>query len=98
MRLSSTACTTQVVVVRAPADDIDLRCGGHPLQELDAAGTTDAPAGPDAAWADGTQLGKRYVDTAGTVELLCSRRGDGSLAIGDVGLVMRGAEPLPASD
>ena len=30
-RLASAVCDTEVVVVKAPAADVDLRCGGHPM-------------------------------------------------------------------
>ena len=30
-KLRSVADTTEVVVIRAPAQDVDLRCGGHPM-------------------------------------------------------------------
>ena len=30
-RLQSAVCDTQAIVVRAPKDDVDLRCGGHPM-------------------------------------------------------------------
>jgi hypothetical protein len=34
-RLKSTACDTEVVVVRAPDGDVDVRCGGEPMVALD---------------------------------------------------------------
>jgi hypothetical protein len=93
-RLRSVACTTEVVVVRAPADALDLRCGGHPLAEAGTDGSAELVADFDG----GTLLGKRYSDEAGTVELLCTKAGAGSLAIGDTPLTQAGAKPLPASD
>lgn len=53
---------------------------------------------PDAAAADGTQMGKRYVDEDETVELLCTKPGDGSLGIGNALLAIKESKPLPASD
>jgi len=47
---------------------------------------------------DGTLLGKRYVDPDETVEVLCTRPGDGSLSIGDMLLDLKDAKPLPSSD
>ncbi len=32
-RLRSTVCETQVVVVRAPSEPVELACGGAPLDE-----------------------------------------------------------------
>ena len=57
------------------------------------------PAGgaPDGE-GDGTQLGKRYVNEEGSLELLCTKPGKGSLACGGTLLTIKGAKPLPASD
>ena len=43
-------------------------------------------------------MGKRYVDEAGTVELLCVKAGKGSLAIDGTILRTKDAKPLPSSD
>ncbi len=94
-RFQSSVCETQVVVVKAPGDPVDLRCGGQPM----APAGGDAGSGtPDPAFAEGTTMGKRYVDPDGTLELLCSKPGAGSLSIGDVALSIKDAKPLPASD
>ncbi len=52
----------------------------------------------DAAHAEGTLLGKRYVDESGDLELLCVKPGDGSLALGGAALVLKEAKALPSSD
>jgi hypothetical protein len=94
-RLRSVADATEVVVVRPPAEPIDLRCGGHPMVPLDS----DAPAAtPSPDHAGGTLLGKRYVDAGQTLEVLCTKPGDGSLSVGDEPLQVKEAKPLPASD
>jgi hypothetical protein len=95
-RLRSVADATEVVVVRPPAEPIDLRCGGHPMVPLDS----DAGAGatPSPGHAEGTLLGKRYVDAEQTLEVLCTKPGDGSLSVGDEPLQVKEAKPLPASD
>ena len=95
-RLKSAVCTTEVMVIQAPAAEVDLRCGGAPMNELGAAPPAGGSPAPDAA--AGTQIGKRYVDAAGTVEILCTKAGPGSLAIGASALVIKGAKPLPSSD
>ncbi len=51
---------------------------------------------PDEA--KGTALGKRYVDEEGSIELLCIKPGEGSLALGGVVLGLKEAKPLPSSD
>jgi hypothetical protein len=82
--------------VRAPAGPVDLRCGGHPLVPIAQAGRADGSI--DTAFADGTKLGKRYTDEAGTIEVLCTKAGTGSLSIGGAPMRVAGAKPLPASD
>lgn len=95
-RLGSTACATEVIVVRAPAGEVDIRCGGHPLTTLGAPARSAAPivAGLDT----GTMLGKRYCDEASGLEVLCTRSGNGSLSLGDGPLTQKDAKPLPSSD
>ena len=46
----------------------------------------------------GATMGKRYVDENETVELLCTKAGDGIPALGSVPLQLKEAKPLPASD
>ncbi len=94
VRLRSAVCTTEVVVIAAPAGDIGLSCGGAPLlgEGEETAGTTLDSAG------ESTQLGKRYTDESGELELLCVKPGDGSLAANDVALVVKGTKPLPSSE
>jgi len=89
-------CDTEVVVVRSPADDIDLRCGGHPMVPLGKEPPADLALDP--AFAEGTTLGKRYTNAAGDLEILGAKPGAGSLSIGDEVLVLKEAKPLPASD
>jgi hypothetical protein len=59
---------------------------------------TGDPGTPDAAFAEGTKMGKRYTDAAGTLELLCIKPGAGSLSVDGVALQHKDAKPLPASD
>ncbi len=94
-KLFSTVCRTQVIVVRAPGGEVDLRCGGVPM-----ATTDDAPddAQPEAGWASGTLLGKRYANDDEGLEVLCARAGTGSLGLGTVAVEVKSAKPLPASD
>jgi hypothetical protein len=96
LRLRSVSDTTEVVVVRTPADDVDLRCGGHPMVALDA----EAPSGAtvEAGFDEGTQVGKRYADENAGLEVLCTKAGQGSLSLGVDPLPVKGAKPLPSSD
>ena len=94
-RIQSAVCSTEVMVIAAPGGDVDVRCGGAPMIEISA----KKPGGtPDAAFAGGTQIGKRYVNEAGDVELLCTKPGPGSLSLGDTPMALKEAKPLPSSD
>jgi len=94
-RLRSVTDTCEVVVVKAPGEPVDLRCGGHPFVAIDAEVT---PQSIEAGFDGGTQLGKRYADEALGLELLCTKAGEGSISVGDTILEVKGAKPLPASD
>jgi hypothetical protein len=94
-RLRSAVCATEVIVVKSPAGDVDLRAGGAPMGE---SGTEPAGGSVDPGFAAGTQLGKRYVDASGELEVLCTKAGEGSLSLGTEALVLKEAKPLPASD
>ena len=95
-RLKSAGCNTEIMVVAAPKDEVELSCGGAEGIELGG----EAPAGvsisDDAQ--EGTQIGKRYVNEAGDLELLCTKPGEGSLSVGDAPLALKEAKPLPSSD
>jgi len=93
-RLESVTCATQVVVVRAPADDVDLCCGGAPMQDIGAGGERR----PISGSGDPTLTGKRYADEDLGLELLCTKAGEGWLSVGDRPLLVKGAKPLPSSD
>ena len=91
-KLKSAVCNTEVMVIKG--SDLVVDCGG-------AAMSADAPADKgtvDANFAEGTSMGKRYVDEAGTVELLCVKAGEGSLSIDGKALQLKDAKPLPSSD
>ena len=79
-RLRSVTDTTEVVVVRSSADDIDLRCGGTPMVPH---GTDVTQVDPDSGFDEGTKVGKRYEDVDTGCELLCTKGGPGSLSIGN---------------
>lgn len=95
-RLRSAVCDTEVMVVAAPAGGVELACGGAAMLAL----SEEPPAGgsPAADAADGTQLGKRYVNEAGDLEVLCTKPGNGSLGAGGAALAVKEAKPLPSSD
>jgi hypothetical protein len=95
-RLRSVVCTTEVIVIRAPSEPVELRCGGHPLVASDEPPSSALEV--EAGFDGGTKLGKRYTDEGQSIELLCLKSGEGTLSIAEVPLVLSGAKPLPASD
>src|SRR5579862_10056253 len=95
-RLMSAVDETEVVVVRAPSDNIDIRCGGQSMLPLSPGAASTGSVDPRPS--NGTLVGKRYVSDQFNVELLCTKGGKGSLAVGDTPLVVKAAKPLPSSD
>ncbi|MFF5991225.1 hypothetical protein [Prauserella flavalba] len=94
-RYWSTTSSTAIVVVRAPSAEVALTCDGAPLAD------TEQPAqgGTPKSEADGgTLLGKRYTDADSGLEVLCTRGGEGVLAVDGRPLTVAGARALPASD
>lgn len=91
-KLKSQTCDTEVMVIRCGEGSIE--CGGVAMGEA----KPEAPGTPTADHSAGTLMGKRYVDAAGTFELLCVKPGKGSLAVSGTALTVKDAKPLPASD
>ncbi len=95
-RLRSSVCNTEVMVVLTPSGDVDIKCGGASMIAL---GTEpEAGLSISADLSGGTQVGKRYVNEAGDLEVLCTKPGEGSISQGDAALQVKGAKPLPSSD
>ncbi|MEV0709506.1 MULTISPECIES: hypothetical protein [Nocardia] len=94
-RLRSQVCDTEVIVVKSSDSLDDLRAGGVAMVAID--GEKAADAALDAEFADGTVMGKRYVDESGA-EVLVTKAGAGSLSVGSTKLALKEAKPLPASD
>ena len=95
-RYRSQVCATEVIVVRPIPGDVDLTCGGQPL--IDHAATPPEGGTPAPGLDTGTIMGKRYTDEDGTLEVLVTKNGAGTLAIGTTPLQTKEAKPLPASD
>jgi len=94
-RLKSAVCDTQVMVIAAPAADVALTCGGAAMLEVTSSAARGA-VHPDHK--NGTQIGKRYVNDDGSLELLCTKPGEGSLALAGTSLKLKEAKALPSSD
>lgn len=92
-RLKSAVCTTEIMVIAAPDGDVDLRCGGAAMAE-----GASGDGAPSPNFANGSAIGKRYVNGDGSLELLCVKAGDGSLSVGDDALAVKDAKKLPKTD
>lgn len=96
VRLRSSACDAEVVVVKAAPGEVDLRCGGHAMVPVGEEGPTGLAAEP--GFDGGLLIGKRYTNESGDLELLCTKAGTSSLSVGDERLELKDAKPLPSSD
>lgn len=94
-RLHSAVCDGQLVVVRAPADDVDLRFGGVPVTDV---GDGIAPLSPRPDRMGETPMGKRYTDVDRVLEVLVTHTGQTLLSLGDDLLIRKDTKKLPASD
>lgn len=92
LKLRGTSCSTEVVVVRPAAGDVELGCCGAPMTDGETTIESGAPA------ADGILLGKRYADETTGLEVLCTKPGPGPLTVDGRELQVKGPKPLPASD
>jgi hypothetical protein len=95
-RLHSAVCATELIVVRAPAGEVMLECGGSVMLH-DGEEATGHPA-IDPEKSGGSVLGKRYADESGGLELLCTKAGAGTLTADGLDLTIKSTKPLPSSD
>lgn len=94
-QLVSAVDSTTVIIIKAPAEECTLTCGGVEMADV---GEPVTAAEADPSLMGGTQIGKRYVDEAETIQVLCTKPGQGTLALDGKPLVIQAAKPLPASD
>ena len=97
-RLRCALSTTEVIVVRMPADDIVIDCAGTTMVAADAEPEDSPGSGEPPGDAPMVLLGKRYEHADLGVEVLCTKAGIGPLTIDGAELVEKGAKPLPSSD
>lgn len=90
-KLKSAVCDTEVMVIKLGSGTIE--CGGAPMVE-----ERGEKGAVNPAFSEGTKMGKRYTDAAGTFELLCVKPGAGSLSIDGAACQLKDAKPLPSSD
>ncbi len=96
LRLKSAVCSTEIMVIRSPREPADLRCGGMAMLLPTEQPPAQAPLDP--AHAQGTLIGKRYVDAQERAEILCTQGGAGSLMLDGVLMTIKQAKALPSSD
>jgi hypothetical protein len=95
-RYRSQVCNTELIIVRALPDEVELECGGHPI--IDVKAQAESGLSVREAADGGTQLGKRYTDASGKLEVLVTKAGRGTLSLDGEALTLKEAKPLPASD
>lgn len=95
-RYRSQVDDTMFIVVRPLPGDLDLTCGGHPV--IDVKGTPEEGLSLEPGADGGSELGKRYTDATGKLEVLITKAGKGTLALAGEALALKEAKPLPASD
>lgn len=91
-RLRSAVSSAEFIVTKAPAGDVELCCGGAALVDMNTA--SEEQPGLDGA----VMVGKRYVDAAEQLEVLCTKAGAGELSLNGETLVIRNSKALPSSD
>lgn len=92
-RLKSAVCETQIMVLKVPPGS-EITCGGAAMLSANETGS----GAVDPAHAEGTEMGKRYVNAADTLEVLCVKGGKGGLAWNGEKLGPKQAKALPSSD
>jgi hypothetical protein len=95
LRLSSQVCDAEVVVIKGSGDH-ELGCGGSPTVPVGDPGAHQGTVSEELA--DGTLMGKRYTDADGTVEILCTKPGQGTLTFDGQVLTLKETKALPSSD
>lgn len=93
-RFKSAVCDTQVMVIKAPAGEFSLACGGVDMIAPTATGSGEL----DPTLAGETLIGKRYVNADESLELLCTKGGMGTLTLDGEPLEIKQAKQLPSSD
>lgn len=93
-RFKSAVSDVQVMVVKAPAGEHELRCGGADM----IAPTAAADGALDAGDVGEVLIGKRYVNEDESLELLCTKGGKGTIVFNGTALDIKQAKQLPSSD
>ncbi len=94
LKLKSAVCDAEVMIIK-PGSATTLTCGGVPML---AAGDTANGAEANTEHMNGCQIGKRYITSDESLEVLCVKAGKGSLAADDEPLLQKDTKKLPSSD
>lgn len=94
LKLKSSTCSTQIIVLKAVLGEHELSCGGAEMIEMADTATKEL----NPAFADGALTGKRYVTEDESLEILCTKEGAGSLALDGMKLAVKQPKKLPSSD
>lgn len=93
-KFKSVVCETQVMIIRGLPGEHELSCGGAPM-----IGPAEEGSGAlDPGEAEGTGMGRRYVNADEALELLCIKGGAGTLYLDGAKLEPKQAKALPSSD
>jgi hypothetical protein len=86
----------EAIVIKTPRAPGLLACGGEAM----VVAAEGVPTGAQLAQAQPGQalIGKRYVDAASGLEMLCTKGGKGALSFEGRPLTLKEAKPLPSSD
>jgi hypothetical protein len=94
-RLKSSVCDGEIMVVATPGGEVDITCGGAPML---MPGDEASAAEIDPEHAVGIVIGKRYITADETLEVLCVKAGQGSLAVSGDLLLQKDTKKLPKTD
>lgn len=85
-KVRSAVSEVEAIVMAVEPADVDLRCGARPML---TAGEQPSGRG-DGVLVGGAVAGRRYVADASGLELLCTKSGQGELAVGEVPMRPKG--------
>ena len=94
LKLKSAVCDAEVMIIKSGSVSA-LTCGGAPMLMN---GEAAEGATPNEEQMAGCQIGKRYVTSDESLEVLCVKAGKGSLAADGEPLLTKGTKKLPSSD
>jgi hypothetical protein len=94
LKLKSSTCGAQVMVLKGIPDQHELQCGGAEMISVND--TAQNELNPELA--GGTLVGKRYVNEDESLELLCIKEGVGTLCLDGEKLRIKQPKALPSSD